>query len=59
MEETLIALRKEISSRGWRLHYVTAREAYNVAKAAEAGLQGNPENYYDWLIPAPLNKVTH
>jgi hypothetical protein len=59
MEETLIAVRKEISSRGWRLHYVTAREAYNVAKAAEAGLQGNPENYYDWLIPAPLNKVTH
>jgi hypothetical protein len=59
MEETLIALKKEISGRGWRLHYVTAREAYNVAKAAEAGLQGNPENYYDWLIPPPLNKVAH
>ena len=26
----------------WRLRYVTAREAYNIVKAAEAGMGGNP-----------------
>jgi hypothetical protein len=33
------------------LHYVTAREAYNVARAAAAGKQGDPSQYFDWLIP--------
>ena len=33
------------------LHYVTAREAYNIAKAAEAGLGGNPNQYRDFRIP--------
>ena len=33
------------------LHYVTAREAYNVARAAVAGKSGDPTQYYDWLIP--------
>ncbi len=37
----------------YRLHYVTAREAYNIAKAAEAGLTGNPNSYRDYQIPAP------
>ncbi len=35
------------------LHYVTAREMYNIAKAAEAGLAGNPHQYRDYRLPAP------
>ena len=32
------------------LHYVTAREMYNVIKAAEAGEKGAPGKYRDYLI---------
>lgn len=32
------------------LHYVTAREAYNLARAAEANQQGDPAQYLDWII---------
>lgn len=32
------------------LHYVTAREMYNIIKAAEAGLKGNPDKYRDFII---------
>jgi hypothetical protein len=35
------------------LHYVTAREMYNIIKAAEAGRSGNPGEYRDFVIPAP------
>jgi hypothetical protein len=31
----------------YRLHYVTAREAYNIAKAAEDGHDGDPARYRD------------
>jgi hypothetical protein len=34
----------------WRLHYATAREAYNIVKAAEAGKEGNPGAYRDFEI---------
>ena len=37
----------------WQLHYVSARETYNIIKAAEAGLSGNPNQYRDYLIPRP------
>jgi hypothetical protein len=33
------------------MHYVTAREAFNVARAAVDGKQGDPRQYYDYLIP--------
>jgi len=35
------------------LHYVTAREMYNIAKAAEAGLAGDPGRYRDFELPKP------
>lgn len=36
------------------LHYVNAREMYNIARAAEAGERGNPVDYRDYVIqPAP------
>jgi hypothetical protein len=44
---------------GIKLHYMTAREGYNVIKAAEAGKQGNPEEYRDFIIPKPCNAYFH
>ena len=37
----------------YRLHYVTAREMYNLAKAAEAGQTGEPNEYRDFVLPPP------
>ncbi|AKJ29894.1 hypothetical protein [Caldimonas brevitalea] len=39
--------------REWKLHYVSAREMYNIVKAAEAGLSGDPHQYRDHVIPRP------
>lgn len=36
------------------LHYVTAREAYNIVKAAEDGKTGNPNQYRDYILPRPF-----
>jgi hypothetical protein len=35
------------------LHYVTAREVYNIIKAAEAGKGGDPGAWRDFELPAP------
>ena len=35
------------------LHYVSAREMYNIIVAAESGKTGNPGNYRDFKIPKP------
>ena len=35
---------------GYRLHYVTARELYNIVKAAEAGERDDPGQYRDYCI---------
>lgn len=35
------------------LHYVTAREMFNIIKAAEAGLGGNPHQYRDFILAPP------
>ncbi|HJP03557.1 MAG: hypothetical protein CL799_01095 [Chromatiales bacterium] len=37
----------------YQLHYVTAREMYNLVKAAEAGCPGNPNEYRDYELPPP------
>jgi hypothetical protein len=37
----------------WQLHYVTAREMYNVALAAMDGRHGNPASYLDYILPPP------
>ena len=34
------------------LHYITAREAYNLARAAADGKTGDPRQYYNYVIPA-------
>jgi hypothetical protein len=38
---------------GSRLHYVTAREMYNVARAAMDGMAGDPNQYFDYAIAPP------
>jgi hypothetical protein len=37
----------------FQLHYVSAREMYNIARAAEAGKEGNPNPFRDFSIPRP------
>lgn len=35
----------------YRVHFVTAREMYNIVKAAEAGLEGDAGRYRDFVVP--------
>jgi len=35
------------------MHFVSSREMYNIVKAAESDLKGNPNEYRDYLIPRP------
>ena len=37
----------------WVLHYVTAREMFNIAMAAMQGCDGDPGLYRDWVLPPP------
>lgn len=39
--------------RRWILHYVTAREMFNIARAAMDGRSGDPNDYRDYVIPPP------
>jgi len=41
----------------WKLHYVTAREAYNIIKAAEAGETGDPNGFRDYALAPYQNSV--
>ena len=43
--------------REWALHYATARETYNIIKAAEAGKSGNPNDYRDYRLPPYQNRT--
>jgi hypothetical protein len=52
MDQALTYLEKAYNDGAhYVLHYVTAREAFNVARAAVDGKQGDPRQYYDYLIP--------
>jgi hypothetical protein len=42
---------KYSNKNSYRLHYVTARELYNIVKAAEAGKLGCPSDFINFLIP--------
>lgn len=39
------------------LHYMTAREAYNIVKAAEDGKTGNPEAFRNYRVAKPCNML--
>jgi hypothetical protein len=47
------ALRDITRDASMQLHYVTARELFNVARAAMDGKSGNPNAYFDYLVPPP------
>ncbi len=49
LHEALQAYRR----RGWKLHYVTAREMFNVARAAMDGRTGDPSAYFDYIVKPP------
>lgn len=38
----------------FKLHYVTARQAFNVIRAAESNAQGDPGQFLDWELPAQV-----
>jgi hypothetical protein len=52
MHETLNEVCND--GRRYQLHYVTARQAYNLAKAAERGLGGDPRQYLDLVLGRPV-----
>jgi hypothetical protein len=60
MDEMLTTVENKYKNNNkYRLHYMTAREAYNVVKAAEGGLNGNPNDYRDYkLKPYVFTKLT-
>jgi hypothetical protein len=41
------------------LHYVTAREAANIIQAAVDGKAGDPGQFRDYRVPAPVNRFVH
>ncbi|WP_430390370.1 hypothetical protein [Dyella sp. 20L07] len=41
----------------YMLHYVTARESYNIIKAAEAGKSGNPNAWRDFELAPPPHRA--
>ena len=47
------ALARYDDGRAWALHYVTAREMYNVAMAAMDGKSGDPSAYFDHVLAPP------
>lgn len=40
-------------AKGWKLHYVTAREMFNIARAAMDGKSGNPNEFRDYILRRP------
>jgi hypothetical protein len=41
----------------FKLHYITARQAFNVIRAAQHGAAGDPSAYLDWEIPPPVSAL--
>jgi hypothetical protein len=54
--ELYLEMKEICKKNGLSLHFVTARQAYNIVKAAEAGMNGDPELYKDYAIKPPVNK---
>jgi hypothetical protein len=43
--------------RRFKLHYLTARQAFNVVRAAEQGRDGDPAQYFDYELPPPVTAL--
>jgi hypothetical protein len=59
LDNLFSSIESKYTQNGMCLHYVTAREAYNIVKAAEQGKKGNPNSYRDYIIPPPANTMVH
>lgn len=51
--DAVMRVHEHLARPDFQLHYVTAREVFNLVKAAEAGQTGNPHAYRDFLLPPP------
>ncbi len=47
------------TSSPYRFHYVSAREAFNIAMAAMSGAEGDPGQFRNFLIPPYANTCIH
>ena len=54
LDPMLSDLERICRTRGITLHYVTAREVYNVIKAAEDGRQGDPGAFLNYRLQPPV-----
>jgi len=52
-------LKTQAQAANMKLHFVTARQAYNIVKAAESGRNGDPEQYRDFAVAPPVNSRIH
>ncbi len=59
LDPMLTDLEKICAERGMKLHYMTAREAYNLVKAAENGETGDPEEYRDYAVGPRCDAFFH
>jgi hypothetical protein len=50
--------REHNDGEAWKLHYVTAREMFNLARAAMDGKRGEPSEWFDYEIPPPARART-
>jgi len=42
--------------KNYKLHYTSAREMYNIIKAAESGAEGTPGDYRDFIMKSCMAK---
>ncbi|MGH7271481.1 MAG: hypothetical protein ACREJ3_13710 [Polyangiaceae bacterium] len=59
MEELHRALARVAATGAHSVHYVTAREMYNVVRAAMDGFTGSPAAYFDYEVPPPDRARSH
>ena len=60
MQQAHTTLQKKFNDgKAWQLHYVTAREMYNMVKAAEANLPGSPGQYRDTPVAWSKERLHH
>ncbi len=52
----ILELKQYCKNKELSLHFVTARETYNIIKAAEKGEKGDPELYRNYVIQEPINR---
>src|SRR5262249_17063753 len=48
-----------LGGEGWRVYYVTAREMYNLARAAMDGRRERPEQLFDYDVERPPLVAPH